>query len=129
MEKIILEATERTPYVALDHAAHHMVMRGESYPEDAAAFFGPLQQALRSFLDSPDGDQLVVDLELSYFNSSSAKALMNLFVLLEQAASEGSKIQINWRFHKDDDTMQEFGEDFAEDFEHASFVLCPLQDA
>ena len=126
MEKILLEATERTPYTVFDPEAQRLVLRGESYPEDAAAFFGPLQQALRDFLESPGDRSFVVDLEMSYFNSSSAKALMNMFMLLEQAAAGGKDIRINWRYHRDDDTMEEFGEDFAEDFDHAAFVLCPL---
>lgn len=127
MEKISIEATERTPYTAFDPDARHLLLRGESYPEDAAAFFGPLQQALREFLPQLDDVPFVVDLELSYFNSSSAKALMNMFMLLEQAAAAGHSVRINWHFHPDDDTMAEFGEDFAEDFKHAGFALCPIQ--
>jgi hypothetical protein len=33
---------------------------------------------------------------------------------------------INWHYNEDDDTMQEFGEDFASDMEHTVFNLCLL---
>ncbi|MBS1192001.1 MAG: hypothetical protein H6R10_3793 [Rhodocyclaceae bacterium] len=128
MEKILRKATERTPYTAFDPDAHRLVLQGESYPEDAAAFFGPLQQALRDYVAGLGDAPFVVDLELNYFNSSSAKALMNMFMLLEQAAAAGRDIRINWRYHPDDDTMEEFGQDFAEDFHHATFTLCPSLD-
>lgn len=126
MKKIIVESGERTPYVEFDFPRRHLLMRGESYPEDAAAFFGPLLQSLRNFIDEPDGGAVIMDLEMSYFNSSSAKALMNLFLMLEKAAQQGVPVTINWRYHEGDDTIQESGEDFAEDFEKACFNLCPI---
>ncbi len=70
--------------------------------------------------------EIAFDVELAYFNSSSAKVLMNLFSLLEDAAKNNKTVAINWHYNKDDDTMQEFGEDFASDMEHLSFNLCVL---
>lgn len=126
MEPIKHAATERTPQIDFDFPAHRLHMSGESYPEDAAAFFGPLLQALREYLNDPLETPLLFTLELLYFNSSSAKALMNMFQMLEDAAVRGREITIVWRYHSDDDTMEEFGEDFAEDFTHARFELCSL---
>ena len=124
MEKILKEATDRTPAVVFDFEMGKLSFKGESYPEDASAFFGPLHNALEEFLKG-DFEHLAFDIELAYFNSSSAKALMNLFQLLESAAEEGKKVDVNWVYNEDDDTMQEFGEDFASDMEHLTFNLCP----
>jgi hypothetical protein len=125
MEKIIREATERTPSVIFDFENGVFSFKGESYPEDASAFFGPLHKAMDEFLDGPFEKTIVFDVEFEYFNSSSAKVLMNLFQLLEDAAENKSKTTvINWHYNEDDDTMQEFGEDFASDMEHATFNLC-----
>ncbi len=63
------------------------------------------------------------DFELIYFNSSSAKVLMDLFDHLDASAGTGINIQINWHFDPEDDTMEELGQEFAEDLEHASFSL------
>lgn len=126
MEKIVIEPGERTPYVEFDFPRRHLLLKGESYPEDAAAFFGPLLQSLREFIGGLDGGAVVMDLEMSYFNSSSAKALMNLFLMLEKAAQQGVPVTINWRYHEGDDTIQESGEDFSEDFEKAQFNLFPM---
>jgi len=127
MEKIVREATDRTPAVLFDFDNGAFSMKGESYPEDASAFFGPLHQALEEFLNSDFNGQIVFDVEFAYFNSSSAKVLMNLFQLLEEAAQNNAKkTVINWHYNEDDDTMLEFGEDFASDMEHATFNLCIL---
>lgn len=126
MERIFIEATERSPFVDFDFAGGRLRMQGESYPEDAASFFGPILEGLQRRLTATRDEVLVFDLEMLYFNSSSAKALMNMFQMLESAAESGQKIQVNWRYHPDDDTMEEFGEDFSEDFVHAQFRLCPI---
>lgn len=126
MNNILIEETERTPYVEFDFSTGSLVMKGESYPEDAAAFFGPILQALRKFTETGSSQTVVFNLELNYFNSSSAKAIMNMFLLLEKAAQQDRSVTINWWYHEDDDTMQESGEDFSEDFEKAVFNLCVL---
>lgn len=128
MQPISHTATERTPQVDFDFPDHRLRMSGESYPEDAAAFFGPLLQALREYLNQEHEAPLTFTLEMLYFNSSSAKALMNMFQMLEDTAARGREITIYWRYHRDDDTMEEFGEDFAEDFVHGRFELCPLNE-
>lgn len=126
MDKILIEATERTPHVEFDFSARHLSMKGESYPEDAAAFFGPILHAAREFVGTGGTQPVTLDLQMSYFNSSSAKALMNLFLTLEKAAQQGMPVTINWWYHEDDDTILESGEDFAEDFDKAVFKLCPI---
>lgn len=122
---IRLEATDRTPAVSFDFGTRRLSISGESYPEDAASFYGPLLQALEGYLADPAAEQTVLELQMVYFNSSTAKALMNIFQMLENAARRGTPVTINWRHHVDDDIMREFGEDFMQDFEYARFVLCP----
>jgi SiaC family regulatory phosphoprotein len=125
MQDIYLAPTDRTPEVRFAFGAHALAMNGESYPEDAAAFYGPLFQSLNSFVSQLNKEKIVMDLRLDYFNSSSAKALMRIFQLLEDTAAKGNEVRVNWHFDPEDDTMQEFGEDFAQDFDKAKFTLCP----
>lgn len=124
MENLIIAATERSPEVFFDVAAGTLEIKGESYPEDASGVFGPIFAALQEYLAQAAGKTLKVNFELIYFNSSSAKALMNIFQMLENAAEV--KSVVNWQFMADDETMKEFGEDFSEDLEHVSFNLVPV---
>ena len=123
MDRISIAGTERTPEVDFDFAQGRLTLTGESYPEDAAAFFGPLHHSLASFLETGEGAPLTFELALTYFNSSSAKALMNMFMLLEDGADAGAKVEIRWLYAAGDDTIQEAGEDFAADFQNARFEL------
>lgn len=125
MDNIVIPAGERTFGINFDFSIAHFTMEGESYPEDTARFFGPIYQSLRSFVQSEYAGPIKFDLDLRYFNSSSAKALMNLFQLLDDAAIAGKKVSVNWFYYTDDDTMQEFGDDFSQDFQALEFQLCP----
>lgn len=120
-ESLQLSATERTPLVDWDPQTGRLHLEGEAYPEDAAAFFGPILESVSAAVESATSSKFHVSLAMIYFNSSSAKALMNLFQMLEHAASRGCDVLIEWIYREDDLTMQEFGEDFSEDFEHARF--------
>ena len=52
MDSIRLTPTDRSPFVEFDYSTGRLQIRGESYPEDAAAFFGPLLQSLRGYLET-----------------------------------------------------------------------------
>lgn len=123
MDNLVIAATERSPEVSFDFAAGVLSLKGESYPEDASAVFGPIFTALERHFAEPAGKAARFDFELIYFNSSSAKALMNMFQLLDRAAGNGAQVEVNWFFAADDETMKEFGEDFSEDLEHVTFNL------
>ena len=123
MDSLNIAATGRTPHVHFDFASGILLMRGESYPDDVATFFGPIFAALRAFLAEPGDTPIRFDMELVYFNSSSAKALMNIFQMLETVAEGGRRVAIDWYYEPDDDSMMELGEDFSEDLKAVAFTM------
>lgn len=118
MEQIHIPATSETPEVTLCFASHSLCMRGESYPENAMAFYGPIRAHLADFLPAvPQGRQLTADFALSYFNSSSTKLIRALFSMMNEASSEkGLPAVINWYHDPEDDMMSDFGKDLKEEF-------------
>jgi hypothetical protein len=42
---------------------------------------------------------------------------------LDAAASNGASVEVYWYYDKEDDTMQELGEEFGEDLANAAFHL------
>lgn len=124
MDDLIIEATERSPEVRLEFDRAFLAFSGESYPEDTFAFYEPLLKRIQSWLDGLERTEATVDIGLIYFNSSSAKALMNLLEMLDEAAARpGTSVTVRWRYQDQDDMMKELGEEFAEDLEHVRFEL------
>jgi hypothetical protein len=122
-DKLDIEATSRTPAVVFDFANNHLKITGESYPEDVTEFYRPVFDALDAYLGKLDKGSCRFDFELIYLNSSSAKAVMMLMDKLEAAAKKGAAVDVHWFYDKEDDTMQELGEEFGEDLETAMFHL------
>jgi hypothetical protein len=123
MDNIRIEATERTPEVDFAFDENVFALRGEAYPEDVNDFFGPLIDQLDGHMTSLDGADITFNFELIYFNSSTAKILMMLFELLDSTAEKGNQVTVNWIYEADDDNMEELGEEYGEDLEHAAFNL------
>lgn len=123
MERVHIEATERSPEIDFDFNTNVFAIRGESYPEDVPEFYGPVIKRLESHFQELKSGNITFNLELIYFNSTSAKILMGLLEMLEETAKNGNRVTINWHFEEDDDNMEELGQEFGEDLEHATFNL------
>ena len=121
MEPIRIEATKSTPFIHIDPSANIVHIKGESYPENAAKFFGPILSSIGKYLNSSGAPRITVDLQLTYFNSSSSKALLNFFEMLDQAASEGKDIVVNWSYHPDNEIILEAGEEFRDEAQALTF--------
>lgn len=123
MDNLKIEATKYTPEIFFDAENHVLEIKGKSYPENTSAFYRPVFDWLESYMEAEEPENIVVNLELVYFNSSSSKVLMDFFDLLEDAAEEGINVTVNWIFEAEDEDLLEFGEEFQVDFEVLNFNL------
>ncbi len=124
MEKINIEAADRSPKIVCDWERGEMIISGESYPENVTEFYGPILSSLEKFLRDTKNKNFICTFELLYFNSSSAKVLMRIFDMFEEiSGSNGHNIKVLWRVDEEDDNMRELGEEFAEDIENIGFEI------
>jgi hypothetical protein len=123
MTNLILEATKSTPAIRFDATEGVLEIKGKSYPENSAKFYGPILDWICAYLETSRATGVQLSLELVYLNSSSSKALLNLLDMLDRSAKGGRNVVINWRYHEEDDTALECGEEFKEDLESAVFNL------
>lgn len=126
MDELRIEPTKSTPLIHFDPANNRIDIRGESYPENPAKFFEPVWTRINAYLASGIDAPIEVHVELTYFNSSSSKALMNFFEMLETATRNGLNITVNWCYHRENESALEAGEEFMEDVPFLKFVLKPL---
>ncbi|WP_308418105.1 DUF1987 domain-containing protein [Chitinimonas sp. BJB300] len=126
MENLFIAATPSTPEVDFRFDQHMLAMKGESYPENATAFYGPILERVRQYLSSCSQTPIQINVSLAYFNSSSTKLLFSMFDAFNQAAAAGNKITLNWFHDADDETLFEFGQEIHEDFPVLNFVDIPV---
>jgi len=121
MENLTIEATKYTPEIILDLNGT-ISLTGKSYPENTFEFYEPMMQWLEEYFSTSAVDVTVVNMEIIYFNSSSSKLFFDFFDLLEENSSE-HKIEINWIYDEENESAEEAGEDFIEDFEDLNIKL------
>lgn len=124
MNSLMIEATRSSPTIQFNADHHRLSIRGESYPENAAAFYAPVFAWLKAFLAGLDpAVEVQIDLEILYLNSSSTKVMLNFLDLLEQAAQDGKQIRVNWFYDPDNEAVLECGQDFSEELQVLTFNL------
>jgi hypothetical protein len=115
MEKKILQATSNTPEVVLDPENNVFKISGESKPEDIPAFYIPILHWLDDFREHLNKHQVRdtpydFNFSFAYFNSLSAKFILDICKNLSKLRSEGNNINVKWHYERDDIDMQEVGQ-------------------
>ncbi len=90
-------AVASLPEAAFDAARHQLTLRGDSCPDNAVAFYGPLIARLRAHLDRCRGQLFRIDVALGACDIASARMLFALFDTLNEAALTGNTIAVRWQ--------------------------------
>lgn len=110
-----LEATQFSPSVSTDWEQGCLRMSGESYPENTYEFFAQVIAWTEKFLDNA-GLPLTLELHLSYLNTSSIRAMIDIFDLLQDACADGKNVSVRWLYDNRNPRASELGEEFKEDY-------------
>lgn len=113
MEKLQIASTPKTPFISFDSDSGILEMRGKSIPENSKAFFEPIYAWIEQYRQQAK-PQTILEIQLDYFNTSSAKCIADFFKKLDNLHVTGvTSIIVNWHYNEDDGDMQEAGADFA----------------
>lgn len=121
MENLQIEETECTPEIFFDCENSVLEIRGVSYPENTAEFYGPVFFWLEEYFSQSESKNITVNIKVVYFNSNSWKVLVGLFELLNKAAFKGTNVTVNWVYDQDDEDILEYGNEFQEDHRGITF--------
>lgn len=116
------QKTGSTPYILIDEDKGYMRFEGESFHENVIDFFKDISSWLDQYLKS-EFTGLTFDCELQYFNSSTAKLLLNLLMEMDDHATDEKKVTVNWITTNDNEIIIECGEDFQEEMVNLEFNL------
>lgn len=116
-----IKATRNTPAVRYEPATPAFIVAGNSIPENAGEFYGPIIEHLHKEIPGmPDGMSFIFC--LPYFNSSSLKAIYLLLNEIKAGMDLGKRFDVIWHMEEEDDFMSDAAETFAE-MTGISFIL------
>ena len=101
-------------------------LEGNSYPENAFEFYQQIFDWIDAYF-STGASRLNAIFRLNYFNTSSAKCMLNFMTLLQKYHAAEKQISIEWHYEAEDDDMLEIGKAFSVDFT-MPFRILPYND-
>ena len=112
LERYNAEQLVKTPFIDFDSKTGIFELKGKSIPENSVSFYKPLLEWLDNYCVSPN-ISTVLNFQLDYFNTSSAKIIADILKKLDKLQDTGlSNVVVNWYYQDIDEDMLEAGEDY-----------------
>jgi hypothetical protein len=122
MQKYYIRPGAFTPEINFSPEENIFLIRGVSSPEDVRAMYYPVIERLKSIINNIIEEENTIyssvnplrfQVDLTYFNSSSAKFLYDIFMELKRPAQAGIQVVVEWYYDEEDIDMKEAGIDIA----------------
>ncbi len=120
MEPLTIKQRDNTIGIVLDKEKKIFKFEGRSLPENTVKFFEPVIDWLEQYKKEP-ADETVIDMNFIYFNTSSAKMILEVLEQFEEVYKAGKKVKVIWHYMDGDYDIREAGE------EYESMVSIPFE--
>jgi len=111
MKELRISPTKNSPEIVLSPDGM-LKIRGRSIHENVADFFAPVEKWISEYIETP-ADFTLVEINLEYFNSASAKVFIHLLEMLKHVSFKNGKFKFNWYYEEGDEDILERGEYFS----------------
>jgi len=111
MEKLFIEKTTSKPQIILDPINGICEISGTSMPEDVKLIHTPVFDWLDNFGKSAN-QSITFNFKFIYFNTASAKMILDILLRLDALSKLGKKVTINWHYKAADLDMEEAADDY-----------------
>ncbi len=123
MESLSITGTSSTPEVNFNTDGK-LSIAGRSLPEDVELYYAPLEKWMMAL----EADEVLFDINLEYFNSSSSKKILDLLKILD-ANTKVKTIEVVWHYEEGDDDCLESGQIFEELLMRSAFKYVEYAEA
>lgn len=131
MQKLIIEATDFSPKIYLDAEKSAFSISGQSHTENSESFYKPViawfREYQKSLLNSKIDKNIVIEMQMEYYNSATARSFVELFDSLQKLTTDKIKFQVKWFYAEHDEDMKTHGELMANIISELPFELICLK--
>jgi hypothetical protein len=122
MRNLHIKQTLNTPEIKFSPDENFFLIQGTSSPEDVRALYYPVIEWIRIFVDDIlNGEYKIYNgkspidfqIDLTYFNSSSAKFFFDILMELKRIPHETCPVVVKWYYDVEDIDMKDAGNDIA----------------
>jgi hypothetical protein len=122
MQKYYVSPKPTSPEIHFSPEENIFLLRGISSPEDVRTTYYPVIEWINTFtttlIEGKDKKYssafpVKLQIDLEYFNSSSAKFIFDIIADFHKITSAGIPLIVEWYYDEEDTDMQEAGADIA----------------
>jgi len=122
MDNLFIASTHSTPEILFSPEENIFRVSGISRPEDVRALYYPVIEWIKQFADNLIDNQIRkysaenpfrFQVDLKYFNSSSAKFLYDILIEVKRLHSSSIPVMVEWYYENDDPDLLEAGNDLS----------------
>ena len=114
MEKLTIEQKNKTPRIDFNPETGMMEIAGVSSAENSLEFYKPILRWIDEYKAGKIPTKTIVNVNYKYFNTSSAKCILDMLERFVQIKIAGAELVINWFYEKDDEEMYDAGYNFGD---------------
>jgi hypothetical protein len=114
MNVLNISSSQSTPSIVGQWEQGLLTMDGDSYPENSFEFFVQVIDWIERYLKQTQAP-LRLELRLVYMNTSSVKAMMDIFDMLEDAHKKGRQVSVDWYYDERNERVVDLADEFRED--------------
>jgi hypothetical protein len=110
MESIEIHPDANRPHlpgIYLNIDSNKCSITGKSYMEEPMRFYSPVINWFKEYVKTYPDRKLILDIKLSYYNTSTSKMLALIMIEMKRLKSQGGSYEINWFFNPEDEDMDE----------------------
>ncbi len=104
-------ATDESPYILFNPEEGLLRIEGKSLPENTTEFYGPLDNAVRKYVQEPHS-KTSIQMKMNYLNSSSTKKVLEIVTHFEALLKKGYPVEFIWYCYENDEDMYDEGAEF-----------------
>jgi hypothetical protein len=136
MHPFFIEPTEDRPKVVLDDQNQIFLFEGESRPPHTFKFYQPIINWLEEYRKIlfwqrehfGKNRRMTVQFKLTYFHSTSAKFIADIFFILDSFCKDGFDVRVKWYYNREDTDMLESAEEYSKMVSKLPVKLVVVED-
>lgn len=122
MQTLHIKPTINSPEIIFRPGENVFIIKGNSAPEDVRAMYYPVIDWIKIFIDDVlfgeykiynESNPVRFRVDLSYFNSSSAKFLYDILTEFKRLSHSGFPVVVEWAYDENDPDMKDAGMDIS----------------
>ena len=111
MNNVFIMGTDRTPEIDFNFTTGVLCLSGRSITENPIAFYKKIEDYISKYIAHPQ-PKTTFKVTLEYFNTSTSKCLVDIFMQLESLHSAKNEVLVEWYYEEDDEEIMDSGEDY-----------------